>query len=38
MQIISIGDSLHEIANLFSGKNKKKMFQNVVCWNFYLKC
>ena len=25
MQIVSIGDNLHEISNLFSGKNKKNI-------------
>ena len=24
--------------SLFSGKNKKKIFQNVICWNFYSAC
>ena len=38
MQIVSIGDNLHEMSKLFSRKNKKKIFQNVVYWNFYPDC
>ena len=30
MQIVSIGDNLHGISNSFPGKNKKKIFQNIV--------
>ena len=38
MQIVSSGDNLYEIQNLLSRKNKTKIFQNVVCWKFYLDC
>ena len=52
MQIVSLGDNLHEVLDLFfpketicmkclilfSRKNKKKIFQNVLCWNFYPAC
>ena len=31
MQILSIGDSLHELSNLVSEKNKKK-YQFVIHW------
>ena len=30
MQIVSLGDNLHEISKLISGQNKKKIY--VVCW------
>ena len=33
VQIVSIGDNLHEMSNLFSRENKKT-FQHVVCWKF----
>ena len=34
--VSSLGDSLHEMSKLFSGKKiKKKIFKNVVCWNVY---
>ena len=33
MQIVSTGDNLHEMSNLFSGKNKN-YFQIATCWNF----
>ena len=29
MQMVSYGDSLHEMSNLFSGKEEKNMFYNV---------
>ena len=32
MQIVSNGDNLHEMSNLFSVKNEKKKYQFVVCW------
>ena len=37
MQIVSLGDNLHEISNpiFFESKN---IFQNVVCWNCYPAC
>ena len=40
MQIVSsLLDNLHEIQNRCLGKNeKKKLFQNVVCWIFYPEC
>ena len=31
MQIVSIGDNLHEMSNPISGGILKKIFQNVVC-------
>ena len=34
MQIISLRDSLHEMSNLFSGKNKKKYFKMLSAENF----
>ena len=37
MQIVYTGDNLNEISkSVLSGKNKKKLFQNVVCWIFFL--
>ena len=43
MQIVSIGDNLHEMPNpVFWGKKKKKkkkkIFQYVIYWKFYLAC
>ena len=35
MQIVSLGDNLHEMSNPVSPENKKKIFQNVVCWKLY---
>ena len=35
MQIVSIGDSLHEKSNPTSWENKE-IFQNVVCWKLLL--
>ena len=34
MQIVSNGDNLHEMSNLFSGKNKKKKFNMSSAKNF----
>ena len=34
MQIVSIGDNLHEMSNLFSEKNKKKYFSMLSAENF----
>ena len=45
MQIVSIGDNLHEMSKLFSGKKNKKnismlsaenieKYFNVVCWKY----
>ena len=38
MQIVSSGDNLHEMSYPVSEKNKKKIFQNAVCWKFYPEC
>ena len=38
MQIVSCGDNLHEISKPIIWENKKKIFQNVVCWNIYPAC
>ena len=38
MQIVSNGDTSMECQILFSGENKKKIFQYVVCWKFYPEC
>ena len=35
MQIVSIGDKLHERSNPVSWKKIRKIFQKVVYWNFY---
>ena len=35
MQTVSTGDNLHQMSKLF---NLEKIFQNVVCSNFYPKC
>ena len=34
MQIVSIGDNLHEMSNLFSGKNKKNISKCCLLENF----
>ena len=39
MQIVFIEDNLHEMSNPVSWKkNKKKIFQKVICWKFYQEC
>ena len=39
MQIVSIGDNLHEMSKpVFWEKKKKKIFKFVVCWKFYPAC
>ena len=39
MQIVSLGDNLHEMSKpVFWKKNRKKKFQYVVCWKFYPQC
>ena len=35
MQIVTIGDSLHESSNPVPLEKYEKIFQNVVCWKFY---
>ena len=36
MQIVFIGDNLHEMSKpVFWEKKKKKKFQYIVCWKFY---
>ena len=35
MQIVSIRDNLHEMSYPIFFENKKKIFQNVICRNFY---
>ena len=32
MQIVSIGDNLHEMSNPVSWKKFEKYFKNIVCW------
>ena len=34
--IVSRADNLHEISNFFLGKIR--IYQNVICWNFYSAC
>ena len=38
MHIVSLGDNLHEMQKPIFWENKKKIFQNVVCWIFYQDC
>ena len=38
MQIVSLGDNLHEMSYLFSGKNKKTYFKMSSAETFYLEC
>ena len=38
MQIVSIGDNLHEFPNPPTSENKKKIYQCVVWWKFYAEC
>ena len=35
MQIVSIGDNLHEMSKPFFLGNKRNIFQHVICWKFY---
>ena len=35
MQIVFLGDNLHKLSTPIFWKNKKKIFQIIVCWNFY---
>ena len=35
MQIVSIGDNLHDMSKPVFGKKKEKIFQYVICWKFY---
>ena len=37
MQIVSVGDNLHECQSLFSGKNRKK-YQFAICWIYQESC
>ena len=37
MQIVSNEDNLHEMAKPVSCE-KNKLFQNIVCWEFYPEC
>ena len=32
---LALGENLHEMQNPIFCKNKKKIFQNVICWSFY---
>ena len=34
MQIVSIGDNLHEVSNPIFYEKEEKIFQNVICRNF----
>ena len=33
--MVSFEDNFHKMSTLFSGGNKKKIFQNVICLNVY---
>ena len=35
MQIVSLGDNLHEMSKSTFWENKKNIFQNVACCSFY---
>ena len=38
MQIVSIGDSLHEMSKSVFLEKQRKIFQYVICWKFYPEC
>ena len=38
MQIVSLGDNLHEMSKPTFWKKNNKKKQNVICWKFYPAC
>ena len=38
MQIVSIGDNLHEMPNPVYWENIETIFEYVMCWKFYPEC